>query len=207
MQSRYGYDVISNHNFVYLLSISMYLLNVKIFKGKLVRLLNSTISDDIPNIDASTFHRRAARAIVLNGDSILLLYTKRYHDYTLPGGGIDDGEEITAGLIRELKEETGAKNIRDITPFGLYEEFRPWYKNDAEILHMESFCYSCSIDSELGTPNFEDYEIKNGMEAKWVNIHEAIRHNEETIATSEKKGMSIERETFLLKRIVSELLN
>ncbi len=171
-----------------------------------MRLLKSTVSKDITTLDTSIFHRRAARAIVLNGDSILLLYTKRYHDYTLPGGGIDDGEDIVDGLIRELKEETGAQNIQNIVPFGLYEEFRPWYKNDAEVLHMESFCYSCSIDSELGTPSFEDYEIKNGMEAKWVNIHEAIRHNEETIESSDKKGMSIERETFLLKRIVDELL-
>ncbi|WP_373293745.1 NUDIX hydrolase [Shewanella saliphila] len=27
---------------------------------------------------------------------------KRYHDYSLPGGGVDDGEHIEQGLIREL---------------------------------------------------------------------------------------------------------
>jgi hypothetical protein len=39
-----------------------------------------------------------------------------------------------------------------------------------------------------------------------MNIHQAIKHNEHTIANSPKKGMSIERETFLLKLIVHELL-
>ncbi len=43
------------------------------------------------------------------------------------------------------------------------------------------------------------------MTAKWINIHDAIKHNENTMATSEKKGMSIERETFLLKLIAEEL--
>ena len=51
-----------------------------------------------------------------------MLYTERYHDYTLPGGGIDEGEDDIEGLVRELEEETGAQNIRDIREFGLYEE-------------------------------------------------------------------------------------
>jgi len=171
-----------------------------------MRLLRSTRSPAIENPDGTVFHRRAARAIILNGEKILMLYTKRYHDYTLPGGGVDEGEEIEAGLIRELQEETGAQDITDIGPFGLYEEFRPWYKDNADILHMESYCFTCSISSKLGETRFEAHEIHNGMESVWINIHEAIAHNEETLKNSDKKGMSIERETFLLKLIVKELL-
>ena len=48
--------------------------------------------------------------------------------------------------------------------------------------------------------------MKNGMKPVWLNIFDAIAHNEHTIANSDKKGMSIERETFLLKTIASELL-
>ncbi len=154
----------------------------------------------------STLQRNATRAIVLDGEDILMLYTERYHDYTLPGGGVDDGEELVEGLIRELQEETGAQNIRAIEPFGVYEEFRPWYKDDVHVMHMHSYCFTCKIDRELGKTQFEDYEVRNGMEPKWMNIHEAIAHNEQTILESPKKGMSIERETFLLKLIVQELL-
>ncbi len=171
-----------------------------------MRLLKKTIHPNITNLSASTFIRKAARAIVLKGDDILLLYTKRYHDYTLPGGGIDEGENNIQGLIRELQEETGAHNVTNIEAFGLYEEFRPWHKDDYDIVHMKSYCYVCDIDDELRTPNFEDYEINNGMTPLWVNIHQAIKHNEETMAKSDKKGLSIERETFLLKRIVEEIL-
>ncbi|ELV8760871.1 NUDIX domain-containing protein [Vibrio fluvialis] len=150
--------------------------------------------------------RKAARAIVLDGEDILMLYTERYHDYTLPGGGVDEGEDILQGMVRELKEETGAQNIHNIKPFGLYEEFRPWYKDDADVMHMVSYCFTCKIDRELGDTNYEDYEIKNGMKPVWINIRDAITHNELTMAESEKKGMSIERETFLLRLIAKELL-
>jgi ADP-ribose pyrophosphatase YjhB (NUDIX family) len=171
-----------------------------------MRLLKSTIHPDITDMLAKSFTRKATRAIVLNGDNILLLYTKRYHDYSLPGGGIDEGESNINGLIRELKEETGAHNVQNIQEFGLYEEFRPWHKPGFELMHMESYCYICSIDDELLEPELESHEIDNGMHPIWMNIHEAIRHNEHTIENSQKKGLSIERETFLLKLIVNELL-
>jgi 8-oxo-dGTP pyrophosphatase MutT (NUDIX family) len=172
-----------------------------------MRLLKSTIHPDINDLSAKSFNRRATRAIVLNGEDILLLYTKRYHDYSLPGGGIDEGESNIAGLIRELKEETGAHTVKNVEEFGLYEEFRPWHKENFDIVHMESYCYTCTIDDELHEPELEAHELSNGMHPVWMNIHQAITHNEETIAKSKKKGLSIERETFLLKLIVSELLS
>jgi ADP-ribose pyrophosphatase YjhB (NUDIX family) len=171
-----------------------------------MRLLKSTIHADISTILTKSFTRKATRAIVLDGDNILLLYTKRYHDYSLPGGGIDEGESNTEGLIRELKEETGAHNVKNIEEFGLYEEYRPWHKSGFDIIHMQSYCYTCTIDNELLEPEFEAHELDNGMHPVWMNIHQAIVHNEETIAKSDKKGLSIERETFLLKLIVSQLL-
>tara|TARA_B100000809_G_C15000640_1_gene481433 strand:+ start:385 stop:918 length:534 start_codon:yes stop_codon:yes gene_type:complete len=154
----------------------------------------------------SIFTRQATRSIAIKGNSILLLYTERYEDYSLPGGGLDLDEDKIKGMMRELCEETGAKNITNIRPFGVYIEYRPWHKSDYDVQHMISYCYTCEISTELGESNMESYEIKNGMKAIWVNIHEAIKHNEKTMANSEKKGMSIERETFLLKLIVEKHL-
>lgn len=154
----------------------------------------------------SVYIRLATRSITIKGDNILLLYTERYEDYSLPGGGLNKGEDQVKGMIRELIEETGAKNITDIKPFGVYEEYRPWYKPDFDIQHMISYCYLCTVNEELGVSNMESYEVKNGMSAKWVNIFDAIKHNEKTMAYSSKKGMSIERETFLLKHIAAQLI-
>ena len=159
-----------------------------------------------PTSDLTLIERHAARAIVLKGENILLLFTQRYHDYSLPGGGIDEGEDEIEGLIRELKEETGAQGVRNVKPFARYDEYRPWYKPYADIIHMISHCYVCEIDEELGETAYESHEVSNGMKPVWMNIHQAIAHNEEVIANSDKKGLSIERETFMLKVIVEKLL-
>ena len=171
-----------------------------------MRLLASSTHPDIQSREGKSFTRKAARGIILDGENILMLYTERYHDYSLPGGGVDEGESIEAGLIRELEEETGAQHIEVLQEFGLYEEFRPWYKGDFDIVHMESYCFICDIHPELGETKLEAHEIQNGMTPVWINIHEAIKHNEHTLANSDKKGLSIVRETFLLKLIVAELL-
>ncbi|MCK8047035.1 NUDIX domain-containing protein [Shewanella sp. 1CM18E] len=176
-----------------------------------MRLLKSTVHADLSHLTAAeltakSFHRQAARGIILKGEEILMLYTERYHDYSIPGGGVDEGEDIQSGLIRELEEETGAQHIEIISEFGRYEEFRPWNREGFEVVHMDSFCFVCDIHAELGETKLEAHEIQNGMTPVWINIHQAIAHNEHTIANSPKKGMSIERETFLLKQIVAELL-
>ena len=167
-----------------------------------MQLLKTDYHPKIKNLAKKTIcERPATRCIALQGKNILLLHTDRYEDYSLPGGGLDPEEDRIEGMKRELQEETGAKNIRNIKPFGKYEEYRPWDKPDFDVQHIISYCYTCDVDEELGDSNMESYEIKNGMKAKWVNIHEAIEHNLKTMASSEKKGLSIERETFLLRLI------
>ncbi|MDG1477527.1 MAG: NUDIX hydrolase [Vicingaceae bacterium] len=170
-----------------------------------MQILKTHQHPDIDTLENKTVVKRlASRGIAMHGDDILLLYTERYEDYSLPGGGLDLGEDKVEGMKRELQEETGAQNIKNIQPFGIYEEYRPWYKPDYDIQHMISYCYTCDINKELGNADLEAHEINNGMSALWVNIHEAIAHNKKTMATSAKKGMSVVRETFLLELIAEK---
>ena len=85
----------------------------------------------------SIFTRLATRSIAIQGNEILVMYTARYEDYSLPGGGLDLDEDKIEGMKRELNEETGAMDIKNIKPFGIYEEYRPWYKPDyLSLIHI-----------------------------------------------------------------------
>lgn len=51
-------------------------------------------------------------ALILSDEGLLLVQNRRRngsHDWTPPGGVIDDGESIVDGLTREVEEETGLR--------------------------------------------------------------------------------------------------
>jgi 8-oxo-dGTP pyrophosphatase MutT (NUDIX family) len=172
-----------------------------------MRLLFEMRPENFDLSSAKRLDRQAARAIVLNGDNILLLYTKRYNDYSFPGGGANGDEDLSSCLMRELSEETGAQDIRVLKEYGYVDEIRPHYKPEYDVIHMISHFFVCEIGEVLATTRLESYEIENGMEVRWINIHEAIAHNQSVIDSKDSSiGLSIQRETLVLKMIAKELL-
>lgn len=55
----------------------------------------------------------AAKAVIINRNKILLVESPKSHEnrFGLPGGQIDEGEEILNTLKREVKEELGIRKI------------------------------------------------------------------------------------------------
>lgn len=171
-------------------------------------LLHTLIHPTLSSTSGRTLERKTVRAIVLHDEEILLLYTRRYNDYSFPGGGLNAGEDILTGLCRELQEETGARNIKILHHYGDVDEYRPHAKPNYDLLYMRSHFYVCQVDRALGDAAMEGYELSNGMAAAWVNIHGAISHNEKVIADNEASmGMSIQRETLMLKHVAMNMLH
>ncbi|CAH0157378.1 RNA pyrophosphohydrolase [Massilia sp. Bi118] len=170
-------------------------------------LLYTLTHPDAGVIDGVIRERQAVRAVVLHGREILLLYTRRYNDYSFPGGGLDDGESPEDGLVRELQEETGATGIAVGPYLGYGDEYRPPQKAGHDLLFMRSHFYACRADRLLGNAAPEAYEVKNGMVPRWVDIDEAIAHNEAVLRDRPPSmGMSIQRETLMLKYVARHLL-
>ncbi len=174
-----------------------------------MRLIQTHTNEAVSELNEPVvYERAAARGIIMDGEDILLIYTKRYNDYSFPGGGVKSDEDLIHGLIRELSEETGAQNVTVDGTFGAYEEYRPSTYDGYDVTHMISYFYVCTADRELGQAHPEAYEIKNGSEPVWVNIYEAIRHNQKVMDTKEDSmGLSIQRETFILRMIAEEILD
>lgn len=172
-----------------------------------MKLLSTHYHEAITNLEGKIEKRIAARGVILKGNLILLLYTSRYNDYSLPGGGVDPEESVAEALIRELEEETGARNIMVEEGMGIYEEYRPARTKGFDILHMVSHIYKVKCDEVFDLPQFESYEKKNGMKSVWIDIEEAIDHNRKVIERLENSmGLSIKRELFLLESIKKEYI-
>lgn len=68
----------------------------------------------------TTIFRVSLKAVIRNEDGEILCVKEQGSDWTLPGGGLDHGETIEEGLIRELREEVSfdAKAKLTYTPLG-----------------------------------------------------------------------------------------
>ncbi len=71
--------------------------------------MNQLFEIDLHDYDGCTkvFRRPSARAVILNGNTIALVYSENEGYYKFPGGGIRDEEDKMLALIREVKEEVG----------------------------------------------------------------------------------------------------
>ena len=112
--------------------------------------------------------RYTARAIVKNGDLYAVIHSEKFHPYSLPGGGIDDGEEIITALKREMLEETGC-TCGKITELGMIKENRA----HADYTQI-SYYYVVEADS-VGVPHFTKEETKSGTVLQWHTLSEMIK--------------------------------
>lgn len=170
-----------------------------------MKLLSELIHPDLASREGRVYRRHAARGIVLREEKILLLFTERYNDFSLPGGGIDHNEDIHMALKRELEEETGAREVQVRSHYGFIEEYRPHWKPEYDLMHMTSHFFLCDVAPHLCQARMESYEISNGMSPVWVSVEQAMNHNREVMLRQEKSmGQSIQRETFMLEMIARE---
>ena len=83
--------------------------------------------------------------IVHEGQVLLVKYKNRSGvHYNFPGGGIERGESIEAGLIREVREETGAKVL--VKRLLLVGEYEPRQHNfEYGRIHKLSLYFLCEL--------------------------------------------------------------
>lgn len=139
----------------------------------LLTIKEKDINPESPDIDVSGFmERSASRAVLLDKDGQVYLLNVSKHGYhKLPGGGIDEGEEIIQALERELMEEVGCK-AEIVAELGTVVEYRNY--DDGGLKQM-SYCYIAKQVGDQADSALEEGELEKGMfEVKAKNIDEAI---------------------------------
>ena len=104
-------------------------------------------------------------ALIFNPEGqLLLVKTHKWHGkYTIPGGHVELGEQLTEAVQREVKEETGLDVLE--TEFLCFQEFiydnSFWQKR-----HFIFFDFICRVGNEEVTLNDEAEEYR------WVEVEE-----------------------------------
>lgn len=114
--------------------------------------------------------RLTGKSILLDSEhKIALVGTTINYLYTLPGGGISDGEHVESGIIREVKEETGCE-AEIVEMLGIIDDYRNRDKK-----HCISYCAIANVVGEKQAPELTDDERNNGLHVKWFNKEEVLK--------------------------------
>lgn len=115
--------------------------------------------------------RISTRAIIQNEQGqIALLYSNKFNYHEIPGGSVDEGETIEAGMIRECLEETGC-NVEIIKALGLIQGLKP-HNNSYQL--NEIYGYFVKKVGDIQENNFDEDEIAENFDLVWVSIDKAI---------------------------------
>ena len=115
-----------------------------------------------------------ARAVIIDQDNILLCQTLDLpvSFYFLPGGHVEHEESASSALIRELLEETGARNVQIKRFLGILEHsFEPGFSS---ICHNHEYNLIFEVESEKLKIDSEIPKIENHIQTLWMPVKDII---------------------------------
>jgi len=111
--------------------------------------------------------RPSAYAVIIKGNSVLLVKTRSSGNYDFPGGGIEIGEPIETALKREVREEAGLEI--EVGKLMHFEEGFFYYDPADTAWHTLQFFYRCQpVTFQLLADDQVDDE--EAMQPRWIDI-------------------------------------
>jgi ADP-ribose pyrophosphatase YjhB (NUDIX family) len=108
---------------------------------------------------------KAARAIILDGDRILVMHRDKYGSkyFTLVGGRVDATETLEQALVREIKEETGLTVVAA----------RLVFVEEHTGLYNEQYIFLCEVapHADIALQDASEEAMMNRFDA---NIHKPV---------------------------------
>ncbi len=156
--------------------------------------------------DGRMMAREAVRGIILRGGNILMIYSTTMDVYAFPGGGVQPDETYEDTLIREVREECGARVTSIQGAFGRVIEYFTPREPEYDVFRMDSLYYRCRVEDALGQQTLEPYEADLGLTPLWVNIDAAIETNRAVMADDARwTPRWTVRELFVLEQVREQM--
>lgn len=121
-----------------------------------------------PIIPTARNHTLGVGVVVIDDGKILVVKERIGQHFKLPGGYIDDNENISTAVVREVKEETGIDvEFNAIIALG---HFNPLQFGES---NLYVGCAANALSKEINIIDTEEI-----LEAKWMNIEDFLKDEE-----------------------------
>ncbi len=154
------------------------------------------------------FSRPSARGIIIREQKLALVYSPKEKYYKFPGGGIREGEDAKAALIREVREEVGLIVIPDsVREFGsVMRRQKSNYAPDT-IFEQENFYFFCRTENRTVPQELDLYEQEAAFVLQYTDMEQAIQTNQNYHSSSYFDEIMVMRECRVLQMVEEILRN
>ena len=170
-----------------------------------MKLLKEIYRKNDINLLGKMIFREAVRGIIKHENKLLMVYSTKDGDYKFPGGGVNAGETYEETLIREIREECGAKVTSICSEFGKTVDYDIPMEKEYDVFKMISYYYICDVEAILEKQILDEYEEELGFVPVWIDIDSAIEANKMIIKSNTCNAPRwTQRELFVLELLKKE---
>ena len=124
------------------------------------------------------FVRPSVRAVIIRGEKVVMVYSRKFNYYKFPGGGIEPGETMEQALIRETREEAGLEIVpSSIRPFGYVPRLQRDSYQDGLVFCQDNYYFLCEVTENTFAQKLDGYEADEGFTPVTVDPVEAMSIN------------------------------
>lgn len=113
--------------------------------------------------------RVGARGIVCFNGKIAVFNKVNKNEFKIPGGGVENDEELESAFKREVLEETGCE-VDIVCKLGEFEE-----RKTIENFKQTSHVFVANVTKQTEQLNLTEKEKIEGANLLWVDLDEAIK--------------------------------
>jgi len=144
--------------------------------------------------------RLTARGILKNKDGLYaVMYAGKFNLHSLPGGGVENGEDVLTALRREILEETGC-TCEHIEELGIVTENRAH-----QDFTTRAYYYIVTTDHEAAPIHLTEDELASKTMIQWHPLEEVIRLISEPVHTTNQRKFLQARDMAALREYMSLL--